>query len=174
MAQTKTTQKKRAAPKRSTGSQRSRSSGSGSTKASKRNKSNSSGNRSKSTPPVAETMKAAEKKAKNAGQSVGKAASKAKVPLIASGAAVAGAAGGLALASATRKSRPRWAGVRKPLFKVSSHDVANAAKEVGSFGAEVGKLASELQRNREAANGRGSTRRSPVEVVLEGLTSRHR
>jgi hypothetical protein len=170
MAQTKTTQKKRAAPKRSGGSPRSRSSGSGSTKASNRSKSNNSGNRSKSTPQVAETVKAAEQKAKNAGQSVGKAASKAKVPLIASGAAVAGAAGGIALASAARKSRPRWAGVRKPLFKVSSHDVAKAAKEVGNFSAEVGNLASELQRNREAANGR--TRRSPVEVVLQGLTSR--
>jgi hypothetical protein len=119
---------------------------------------------------VTETVKAAEEKAKNAGQNVGKAASKAKVPLIASGAAVAGAAGGIALATAARQRRPRWAGVRKPLFKVSSHDVAKAAKEVGNFSAEVGKLASELQHNRETANGR--TRRSPVEVVLQGLTSR--
>jgi hypothetical protein len=126
---------------------------------------------------VERKAKVAERKAKSAGKSagrtVGNAASKAKVPLIASGAAVAGAAGGLALASARKNHRPRWAGVRKPLFKVSSHDMANAAKEVGSFGAQVGELAAELQRNREAANGgHGHTRRSPVEVVLQGLTSR--
>jgi hypothetical protein len=170
MAQT--TQKKRAAPKRSGRSQKSRSSGSRSTKATKARKrsSNSSNGNRKSTPQVTETVKAAEEKAKTAGQSVGKAASKAKVPLIASGAAVAGAASGIALAAATRQRRARWAGVRKPLFKVTSHDVAKAAKEVGNFSAEVGKLASELQHNREAANGR--TRRSPVEVVLQGLTSR--
>jgi hypothetical protein len=59
---------------------------------------------------------------------------------------------------------------RRPQVKVNSHDLARAAKEVGSFGAQMGRLASELQRTREAAN--DGEHRSPLEVVLEGLTAR--
>ncbi|HWJ42098.1 MAG TPA: hypothetical protein VNR67_01575 [Solirubrobacterales bacterium] len=110
-------------------------------------------------------------KAKRAGKTVGKAASKAKIPLVAGGAALAGAAGGIALASSkhARKGGVAKAMTRRPKIKLDSADVARAAKEVGNFGAQVGELASELQRNREEANGR---HRSPVEVVLQGLTSR--
>jgi hypothetical protein len=57
-----------------------------------------------------------------------------------------------------------------PKVKIDSHDLAKAAKEVGQFGVDVGQLASELRRNREQANGT----RSPIEVVLQGLTSRGR
>jgi hypothetical protein len=60
---------------------------------------------------------------------------------------------------------------RRPQIKVDSHDLAKAAKEVGSFGRQVGHLASELQRARETANG-SHKHRSPVEVVLDGLTHR--
>jgi hypothetical protein len=104
---------------------------------------------------------AVEATAKDAGHAVGNAASKAKVPLLAGGAALAGAAGGMALGA-------RHA--HKPQTKVNSHDLAKAAKGVGSFGAQMGRLASELQRTREAAN--GGKNRSPLEVVLEGLTAR--
>lgn len=97
--------------------------------------------------------------------------SKAKLPLVAGGAAVAGAAGGLALASTkqAKKSRLGSALMRKPRIKVDSGDLAKAAKEVGNFSAQVGELANELQRARESGNGK---RRSPVEVVLQGLTAR--
>lgn len=61
-----------------------------------------------------------------------------------------------------------------PKVKIDSHDLAKAAKEVGQFGADVGQLASELRRNREQANGTRSQSRSPIEVVLQGLTSRGR
>ena len=112
--------------------------------------------------------------AKSAGKGVGKAAKvvgKAKVPLVAGGAALAGMAGGLALGSMRRGRRGGIsAALRKPKIKVDSGDVAKMAKEVGSFSNQVGALASELQRNREAA-GNGK-HRSPVEVVLQGLTSR--
>jgi len=110
-------------------------------------------------------------KAKSAGKTVGKAASKAKLPLVAGGAALAGAAGGLALASSkqARKSGLGKAISRRPKIKVKSGDVARAAKEVGKVSTQVGELAGELQRNREEANGK---HRSPVEVVLQGLTSR--
>jgi hypothetical protein len=56
------------------------------------------------------------------------------------------------------------------MVKIDSHDLARAAKEVGQFGMDVGQLASELRRNREAAH--GTKRRSPIEVVLQGLTNR--
>lgn len=109
-------------------------------------------------------------KAKSAGKTVGKAASKAKVPLVAGGAAIAGAAGGVALATARqgRKNGLSKAMTRRPMIKIKSGDVAKAAKEVGNFSAQVGELASEMQRARES----GDKHRSPVEVVLQGLTAR--
>ena len=85
---------------------------------------------------------------------VGSAASKAKIPLIAGGAALAGAAGGLLVG--TRQAR--------------RHQGRKALREVGSFGAQMGRLASELQYAREGSN--GESHRSPIEVVLEGLTAR--
>ena len=113
---------------------------------------------------------AVEDKAKSAGQTVGKAAGKAKLPLVAGGAALAGAVGGLALASRQGHKRGIGAALRKPKIQIKSNDVARVAKEVGSFSAQVGALATELQRNREdAGNGR---HRSPIEVALHGLTSR--
>lgn len=109
--------------------------------------------------------------AKDAGHMVGGAVSKAKVPLVAGGAALAGAAGGMLLGArqARRHGMAAKALSRRPLVKVRSRDLASAAKEVGSFGAQVGRLASELQQAREAGNG---SHRSPVEVVLDGLTAR--
>lgn len=112
---------------------------------------------------VEETAKHAGLSVGDAASTVGRAASKAKTPLLAGSAAVAGVAGGIALGR-NSKARPR-----RPKVKINSHDLAKAAKEVGQFGVDVGQLASELQRNREAAH--GAKRRSPIEVVLEGLTS---
>ncbi|HET6570603.1 MAG TPA: hypothetical protein VFG58_03845 [Solirubrobacterales bacterium] len=97
---------------------------------------------------------------------------KAKVPLLAGGAAIAGAAGGVALGA--RQAR-RGTGIakalpRRPQVKVKSADVAKAAREVGNFGVQLGELAGELKRARESSN--GGRHRSPIEVVLQGLTSR--
>ncbi|HEX5374674.1 MAG TPA: hypothetical protein VFW48_00795 [Solirubrobacterales bacterium] len=115
---------------------------------------------------------AVEETAKDAGHAVGGAVSKAKVPLMAGGAALAGAAGGLVLgARQARRNGPAARALsRRPQVKVRSQDLARAAKEVGSFGAQMGRLATELQQTREAV-GNGK-HRSPVEVVLEGLTRR--
>lgn len=119
---------------------------------------------SKSSPvsAVETTAKEAGRTAKDAGKTVGRAASKAKVPLLAGGAALAGAAGGIAL-GAHQARRHRGIG------KVKPDNLARAAKRVGDFGAQMGHFANELQLAREASNGHG---RSPVEVVLEGLTTR--
>jgi hypothetical protein len=104
--------------------------------------------------------------AKDAGGVVGRAASKAKVPLMAGGAALAGAAGGLALG--TRQAHHRKNG----LGGVSSKDLAKAARKAGDVGAQVGEIALEVRRARESTNGHGKAHRSPIEVVLQGLTSR--
>lgn len=57
-------------------------------------------------------------------------------------------------------------------MRMGSRGLAKAAKGVGEFGAQMGELASELRKNREQTD--GSKNRSPVEVVLDGLTSRGR
>jgi hypothetical protein len=110
-------------------------------------------------------LDAVEETAKDAGGVVGRAASKAKVPLLAGGAALAGAAGGLALGSRQAHHKSRLGGV-------SSKDLAKAARKAGNVGAQVGEVALEVRRARDSANGNGKTHRSPIEVVLQGLTSR--
>ena len=124
----------------------------GSKKPSSRSR-NSSGNASKAQSAAGKTTNAASKTT----SAVGTAASKAKVPLIASGAALAGVAGGAVLGVRQARRHPRG--------------FAKAAKGVGALGVQAGHLASDLQRNRETENGNGH-HRSPLEVVLEGLTAR--
>src|SRR3954452_8765500 len=116
-------------------------------------------------------------KAKGAGQSVGKVASKAKVPLVAGGAAIAGAGGAMALAAASKGGRKKGmkslkaAMPKKPKVKIKSGDLVKAAKEVGKVSAQVGEIANGIERAQESSNGNGK-HRSPVEVVLQGLTAR--
>jgi hypothetical protein len=113
-----------------------------------------------------------EKTGKKVGRNVGKAASKAKVPLLASGAALAGTAGGLAIGA--MRSRHSHKGLvtkalRPKRVKISSQDVAKAARGIGTVSQHVADLTSEMNGDRRAKN---SKRKSPVEVVLEGLTAR--
>lgn len=116
-----------------------------------------------------------------AGHAVGTAAGKAKGPAIAGGAALAGLVGGMTIAA--RGGRRRVLGVpvpgtRRPLIKVkrptrvnTTRDLVKAAGRMGNAGRQMAELASEMRLAREqmSTNGR---RRSPVEVVLDGLTSR--
>ncbi len=159
MAQTKTKPKKRSAPKRAKSS-------------SKPRKPNATKKATKSKPSAPKSPSSNGARSNGSGNGLGKVASKAKLPLVAGGAAVAGAAGGLALASSkqARKSRLGKAMMRRPKVKLDSKDMAKAAREVGNFGAQVGELATELQRARESADGK--KHRSPIEVVLQGLTAR--
>ena len=159
MAQTKTKPKKRSAPK-------------GAKSSSKSRKPNATRKVTKSKPSSPKSPSSNGARSNGSGNGLGKVVSKAKLPLVAGGAAVAGAAGGLALASSkqAKKSRLGKAMMRRPKVKLDSKDVAKAAKEVGNFGAQVGELATELQRARESADGK--KHRSPIEVVLQGLTAR--
>ena len=122
----------------------------------------------------------------SAGSALGGAAKKAKTPAIAGGAALAGLAGGIALAA--RDTGPKRVlgvpvpGTRRPLVtlkvksprgskaKSASKDILKAAEEVGSAGRQVSNLLGEVDRVRAAID--RPKRRSPVEVLLEGLTSR--
>jgi len=134
MAQTKT----KATSKRSAGSKKPQARSRGSTKksANSRKRSNSS-----ASTPVAVMSNATDK----ATTAVGNAADKAKMPLLAGGAALAGVAGGAML------------GARR------AHRHSRMDKAI--------KLAHELQQVRQPANG-SANKRSPLEVVLEGLTAR--
>jgi len=111
----------------------------------------------------------------SAGKEAGHAVSKAKVPLLAGGAAVAGTVGGLVLGAS--RSGDKVLGIKLPKskrVKLRSRDFSKAAKEVGRFGENVGELTTELRRAREGlANGEGK-QSSPIEVLLSSLTSRHR
>jgi X-X-X-Leu-X-X-Gly heptad repeat protein len=59
--------------------------------------------------------------------------------------------------------------VKAPKIKVDSKDVAKAAKGVGQVSAQVSEIAGGLE---TAASGKNGRHRSPVEVVLQGLTAR--
>jgi hypothetical protein len=130
--------------------------------------------------PVASATETASKGVKNAGSAIGDVAQKAKVPALAAGAGLAGLAGGIAVA---RNSRKRVLGVRMPTKRGShavSKNLAEATKNVRSFGEGMESLAGEVRRVREGfvgaaagnAGGVGENRRSPIEVVLQGLTRR--
>jgi hypothetical protein len=111
---------------------------------------------------------------KDASHATSQAVSKARIPLLAGGAALAGTVGGVVF-GATR-SGGKVLGVKLPepkRVKIRSKDLAKAAKEVGRFGENVGDLTTELRRAREGlANGEGG-HNSPIEVLLKGLTHRH-
>jgi hypothetical protein len=156
--------RKRSRPAKSKSTRSKSPSASGSSKRSSRSRSNGS------APNGIEAVRnTVEDKAKSAGHTVGKAAGKAKIPLVAGGAALAGAAGGLALASRKAHKGGIASALHRPKIKISSGDVARVAKEVGNFSTQVGALATELQHNREQAD---DGKRSPIEVALQGLTSR--
>jgi hypothetical protein len=120
---------------------------------------------------IEEARKAVTSAAQDAGHSVGDAASKAKVPLIAGSAALAGIAGGVAIGAKGLRRR-KVLGVpmpRRSVLKKSTKNLADAAREAGNFGRQMGELTSEVHKTREAMDDK---HRSPIEVVLQGLTRR--
>jgi hypothetical protein len=93
------------------------------------------------------------------------------VPLLAGGAALAGLAGGVAIGTRGLRRR-KVLGVpvpRRSVLKASTKNLASAAKEAGKLGQQMGELTSEVSKTREAMD---DPKRSPIEVVLQGLTRR--
>ena len=70
-----------------------------------------------------------------------------------------------------KAAMPKKPKVSKPKVKIKSKDLAKAAKEVGKVSAQVGEIANGIQRAQDSSNGDGK-HRSPIEVVLQGLTAR--
>lgn len=132
---------------------------------------NSNGNGSSHV--VGDGAKAVRDAVGSAGKEAGHAVSKAKIPLLAGGAAVVGTVGGIALGAS--RSGDKVLGVKLPKpkrVKLRSKDLSKVAKEVGRFGENVGELTAELKHAREGlADGEGK-HNSPIEVLLNGLTSR--
>lgn len=114
--------------------------------------------------------------AQSVGHAVGSAASSAKVPAVAGGAALAGLVGGVAL---SRRPKRRLLGVplpgtARPLVKINGRGsgTKDLIKAAGHTGRQMAELAVEVRQARQQlSTGR---QRSPIEVVLEGLTSRGR
>jgi hypothetical protein len=112
------------------------------------------------------------KSASTAGNAVSSAAKKFKTPVIAAGAGVAGVAGGIALA---RRKDKKILGVSLPnrgTAQVTSKNVASAARNLGAFAERTGRIAEQVRAASEAVGEDGARRKSPIEVVLDGLTRR--
>ena len=117
--------------------------------------------------------KAARDAVRSAGKDAAHAASKAKIPLLAGGAALVGTVGGVVIGST--HSGDKVLGISLPKRKrvrISSKDFAKAAKEVGRFGDSVGELGAELRRARQGLASDDGRQNSPLEVLLKGLTTR--
>ncbi|HEX6752641.1 MAG TPA: hypothetical protein VF093_03525 [Solirubrobacterales bacterium] len=117
--------------------------------------------------------KAARDAVRSAGKDAAHVANKAKVPLLAGGAALVGTVGGVVLGST--HSGDKVLGISLPKRKrvrVRSKDLAKAAKGVGRFGNNVGELGAELRRVRQGLASDNEKQNSPLEVLLKGLTTR--
>jgi hypothetical protein len=122
-------------------------------------------------------------KAKDTGDSIATAARKAKGPMLTAGATAAGLAGGLVLGSRARsKSRGvtallapqrRVLGVpvgRKNGVVRTAKALGQVARELSSASNQVSTATDEVRQVREELE--KTTRRSPIEVLLDGLTHR--
>jgi hypothetical protein len=144
-------------------------------KASSRSKGPVASARDAVTSGVSDVTSGVSEGAQNAGQAIGTAASKAKVPAAAGGAALAGLVGGVAIA--TRGGRRKVLGVpipgtRRPLVKMKIKSPRRKAgtKDLVKAGGQMADLANEVRLARQQLD--SNRRRSPIEVVLEGLTAR--
>ncbi len=178
MAQTKTKRAKSSGKSRAGGSARAKAAPR--PKAAKRpSRPRGSGNGSKATSHngVSNGIEGGAKAARDAVRSAGKdaahVASRAKVPLLAGGAALVGTVGGVVIGSTHAGDKVLGISLpKRKRAKISSKDLAKAAKEVGRFGDSVGELGAELRRVRQGFADGEERQNSPLEVLLKGLTTR--
>ena len=117
--------------------------------------------------------------ASSAGNAIASNASRLKFPAIAAGVGLAGLASGIALASDRRHKKfgahlPSRMRVHRGSinFKDAAKEVSTLAERTGQVAAQTGRIAERVQVASEAISQNGASRRSPIEVVLEGLTNR--
>lgn len=109
----------------------------------------------------------------SAGKGAGHAVGKAKIPLLAGGAALAGTVGGVIIGSTHSGGKVLGISLPKPKrVKIRSKDLAKAARGVGRFGENVGEMTAEFRRVREGLAGGDAKQNSPLEILLKGLTTR--
>ena len=166
MAQTEAKPKSRSAGSKSKSS--SRSSGSKTkAKSGTKSKSGSSNSKSQTSSPKATSSSNGASSSNGSRGTIAEAASKAKVPLMAGGAALIGAASGVAYGAS--HSGNKVMGIKMPgskRVKFKTRDLRKAAKDVGHFGDQVGHLTKELRKAREDSDGSIG---APVEVLVRGL-----
>jgi hypothetical protein len=170
--------KPRAATKTSSAAKRTptatkRSSGNGSAPKSRRTSSSRSRSSSRGTSnggPVASARDSVVDGAQSAGRAVGGAANAAKVPALAGGAALAGLVGGVALARGGRRKvlGVPIPGTSRPLVKINGR--GSGTKQLMKTGRQMAELAIEVRQARQQLA--TESKRSPIEVVLDGLTAR--
>ena len=111
--------------------------------------------------------------AKAAGSAVASAAKQFKTPAIAAGVGLAGVAGGIALRRGTKsKKSPLSVPLSRRRAKATSKKLSGAVKNVGAVAEQTGQVAERVRQVSAAINGEHSAGRSPIEVVLDGLTKR--
>jgi hypothetical protein len=111
--------------------------------------------------------------AKSAGNAVASAAKQFKTPAIAAGVGLVGLAGGIALGRGKGKKSLGLPLRRRSAAGATSKKLSGAAKNVGAVAGQTGQIAERVRLVSEAIGGKNTApRRSPIEVVLEGLTRR--
>jgi hypothetical protein len=116
---------------------------------------------------------AAARKAKEAGDSVATVARKARLPAITAGATAAGVAGGLALGARMGSKRRKILGIpigRKTGLARTTEALGQVARELSSARNQAALATDDVRAIREELD--KANRRSPLEVVLDGLTHR--
>ena len=117
------------------------------------------------------------------GRAESSAVTKAKAPMLTAGVTAAGLAGGLLLGSRTRSKRRGVAALLAPQRKIlgmpvgrrtgagrTARALGRVARELSSATNQVSATTDEVRQLREELE--KTTRRSPIEVVLDGLTHR--
>lgn len=110
--------------------------------------------------------------AHKAGESLGPIAEKAGKPALAAGAALAGLATGLALASKGPRRLSDLPDAARSVTTVggTAKMLLRTTRELHATACTINDVASEMRKLRELAQTTGN--RSPIEVVLQGLTRR--
>jgi hypothetical protein len=108
----------------------------------------------------------------SAGKEAGQAISKAKIPLLAGGAALAGTVGGVIIGSTHSGGKVLGISLPKPKrVKTRSKDLAKAAKGVAAL-EKMSRADRGIQGVRESLAGGDTKQNSPLEILLKGLTTR--
>lgn len=102
-------------------------------------------------------------RAKDTGDSIATAARKTRGPMLAAGATAAGLAGGFVLGSRARSKRKNGVVRTAKALGHVARELSSASNRVSAATGEVRQVREELEK---------TTRRSPIEVLLDGLTHR--